>query len=111
MSMLGELTLEDAAHEAAGNWRSWTCFVWDREREIPDSDNWAIIYTFNRDSGLLTMSNADVIAKAMEPFTETTTRMSFLRAMTTGQSGTWMGSASGFTGTVRSPKRSRPTTT
>ena len=70
MSMLGELTLEDAAHEAAGNWKSWTCFVWDRERDLDNPDKWAIIYTHNRDSGLLTMSNADVIAKAMEPFTE-----------------------------------------
>ena len=26
MSMIGELTLEDAAKEAAGNWQSWTCF-------------------------------------------------------------------------------------
>ncbi len=70
MSMVGEMTLEDAADEAAGNWRKWTCFVWDRERDLDNPDNWGIIYTHNRDSGLLTMSNADVIAKAMEPFTE-----------------------------------------
>lgn len=70
MSAIGEMTLEDAAKEAAGNWKSWSCFVWDRERDIPDSDNWAIIYTSNRDSGLLDQSNADAIAEAMNPFTE-----------------------------------------
>ncbi len=68
MSMIGEMTLEDAAHEAAGTWRSWTCFVWDRERDIDDPESWAIIYTHNRDSGLLDQSNAEVIAKAMNPF-------------------------------------------
>jgi len=69
MSMLGELTLEDAAKEAAGNWKSWTCFVWDRECDLDNPDNWAIRYTHNRDSGLLDESNADQIAEAMEPFT------------------------------------------
>ena len=71
MTMLGELTLEDAATEAAGNWKDWTCFVWDRERDLNDPDNWAIFYTHNRDSGLLAQSNADAITKAMEPFTDT----------------------------------------
>jgi hypothetical protein len=71
MTMLGELTLENAATEAAGNWKSWTCFVWDRERDLNDSDNWAIVYTHNRDCGLLAQSNADAISKAMEPFTDT----------------------------------------
>jgi len=67
---VGEMTLEDAAKEAAGNWKSWTCFVWDRERDLDAPDNWSIIYTHNRDSGLLTMSNADAIAEAMEAFTD-----------------------------------------
>ncbi len=70
MSMVGEMTLEDAAKEATGNWKSWTCFVWDRERDLDDPDNWSIIYTHNRDSGLLDQSNADFIAEAMEPFTD-----------------------------------------
>ena len=70
MTMLGEMTLEEAATEAAGNWKYWTCFVWDRERDLDDADNWAIFYTHNRDSGLLAQSNADAISKAMEPFTD-----------------------------------------
>jgi hypothetical protein len=70
MSTLAEMTLEDAAKQAAGNWKSWTCFVWFRESEIADPDNWSIVYTHNRDSGLLDQSNAEQIAKALEPFTE-----------------------------------------
>jgi hypothetical protein len=70
MARLGELPLEDAAKDVAGNWQSWTCFVWDRERDLDDRDNWSIIYTHNRDSGLLDQSNADAIAELMESFTE-----------------------------------------
>lgn len=67
---IGELTLEDAAKEAAGNWRRFSCFVWFRERDIPDPENWAVIYTHNRDSGLLEQSNAQQIAEAVEAHTE-----------------------------------------
>ena len=66
MSMVGEMTLEDAAKQAAGNWQQFESFAWFRESEIDDPDNWAIIYTHNRDSGLLDQSNADAIAEAME---------------------------------------------
>ena len=69
--MLGELTLEDAATKAAGNWQDFSCFVWFRDSEIEDPQNWAIIYTHHRDSGLLDQSNAKVIAKAMATFTDT----------------------------------------
>ncbi len=71
MSIVGEMTLEDAAKQLAGNWKSWTCFVWDRERDLDDPDNWAIIYTHNRDSGLLDQSNADAVAEALKAFSET----------------------------------------
>ena len=67
---LGELDLKEAAQQAAGNWRNFDSFAWFRERDVPDSDKWAIIYTSNRDSGLLDQSNAAIIAKALEPFTE-----------------------------------------
>jgi len=67
---LAELTIEDAAKEAAGNWREFHCFVWFRDSEVKDADNWSIIYTHHRDSGLLDQSNASVIRKAMMPFTE-----------------------------------------
>jgi hypothetical protein len=66
---LGEMTLEDAAKQAAGNWQKFECFCWFRESEIDDPENWSINYTHHRDSGLLDQSNADQIAKAMEPFT------------------------------------------
>jgi hypothetical protein len=68
--MLGQLNLNDAAKKAAGNWQSFNCFVWFRDRELEDADQWAIIYTHNRDSGLLDQSNAAVIEKEMKPFSE-----------------------------------------
>ena len=67
---IGELTLEDAAKDVAGNWQRFDSFVWFRERDLEDPENWAIIYTHNRDSGLLDQSNADQINEAMEPFTD-----------------------------------------
>jgi len=68
--MLGDLTLEEAAKKAAGNWRKFECFCWDRARELEDADQWAIRYTHHRDSGLLDVSNAAVIEKVLEPYTE-----------------------------------------
>lgn len=70
MPTLGTLDLEDAAKKAAGNWQRFDSFVWFRDRDVEDADQWAIIYTHNRDSGLLDQSNASVIAKAMALFTE-----------------------------------------
>ena len=66
---LGELDLDEAAKVAAGNWQNFECFVWYRD-EIQDAENWAIVYTHNRDSGLLDLSNASMIEKELEPFTE-----------------------------------------
>ena len=65
---LGEMELEAAAKAAAGNWREFDCFCWHRQPN--DADQWAIVYTHNRDSGLLDQSNAAAIEAALEPFTE-----------------------------------------
>ncbi len=65
---LGELDLDEAATKAAGNWAGFNCFVWFRRNELNDSEKWAVIYTHNRDSGLLDQSNAAAIEKAMKPF-------------------------------------------
>ena len=62
---LGEIDLEEAAEQAAGNWRKFQCFVWYRD-EIQDAENWAIVYTNHRDSGLLDQSNAAAIQKELE---------------------------------------------
>lgn len=67
---LGELDLEAAAKEAAGNWRCFGNFAWHRARDLVDAENWAIFYTHNRDSDLLKQSNADFICLAMQPFLE-----------------------------------------
>ena len=66
---LGELELKDAAKEAAGNWRKFECFIWFRNQELKKPEDWSVIYTHHRDSGLLDQSNAAVIGKAMMPFT------------------------------------------
>ena len=68
--MLGTLNLEEAARKAAGNWRRFNSFIWFRDRDLEDADQWAIIYTHHRDSGLLDQSNAAAIEKAMRPFTD-----------------------------------------
>lgn len=68
MTKLGELDLKTAAKEAAGNWRRFDCFAWDRARELARPETWAIVYTHHRDSGLLDQSNAAAIKKALEPF-------------------------------------------
>ena len=67
---LGEMDMEAAAKAAAGNWKHFECFCWHRRGDIPDAENWAIIYTHNRDSGLLDQSNADAIEEALERFTQ-----------------------------------------
>ena len=70
MTRLGELELDDAAHAAAGNYEKFSCFAWFRRSELKKPEDWAVIYTHNRDSGLLDQSNASVIAKTMMSFTE-----------------------------------------
>jgi hypothetical protein len=67
---INELDLEEAAHKAAGNWQDFDSFVWWRARELDDAENHAVIYTHHRDSGILDQSNAAVIAKALEPYTD-----------------------------------------
>lgn len=65
---IGTMDLESAAKEAAGNWQEFDCFSWDRSNEIDDSDQFCLVYTHNRDSGLMDQSNASAIAEAMKPF-------------------------------------------
>ena len=71
MSELGYLDLDHAAEAAAGNWQDFYSFAWHRANDLDDPEDWAIIYTHHRDSGLLDQSNAATIAKALEPFTDT----------------------------------------
>jgi len=65
---LGEMELKIAAQTAAGNWQHFTCFSWHRAIEIDDPENWTIIYTHHRDSGLIDQSNAEAITNALKPF-------------------------------------------
>ena len=65
---LGQLDLEEAAKESVGNWMEFDCFSWHRSREIEDADQFCIVYTNNRDSGLLDQSNTEAIRQAMDPY-------------------------------------------
>ena len=62
--------LIQAARKAAGNWKRFDSFVWFRESDITDPENWAVLYTHHRDSRLLDLSNASVIRKRLLPFSE-----------------------------------------
>jgi len=67
---LGDLTIEEAATESAGNWRDFDCFVWWRKDELESPDDWTIYYSKHRDSGLLDQSNSVQIRQALASFTE-----------------------------------------
>lgn len=58
--------VESRARELAGNHYKFNCFAY-YDRPV-DGDRWAVVYTQNRDSGLLDLSNADQIEKALKPF-------------------------------------------
>ena len=69
-SRLGELDLESAAKEAAGNWQHFDSFWWHRSKKTSKmSDQLLPSCTLtHRDSGLLDESNAEAISEAMQPF-------------------------------------------
>lgn len=60
---------EDLAKELRGNWRKFESFGWHERPE--DAEEWCIVYTSNRDSGLVDQSNAAAIEKIMGEFPET----------------------------------------
>lgn len=65
---LGHLSLSDAAKQTAGNWQHFNSFSWHRRHKLDTPEQWCIVYTHNRDSGLLDQSNADAINDIMGPF-------------------------------------------
>ena len=69
-AILASFYTEEAAVEAAGNWKRFDSFAWFRKSELEKADDYGIFYTHHRDSGLLDQSNALVIRKALEPFSE-----------------------------------------
>lgn len=65
---IGELSLEDAAKQAAGNWRRFDSFCWYRASDLKRPDDWCLVYTHHRDSGLLDQSHAAAVEEALSPF-------------------------------------------
>jgi hypothetical protein len=62
------LTLEDFAKEHAGNHRKFDSFCWSDRPSA--SENWALVYTSNRDGGCLAQSNESQINQALERFAD-----------------------------------------
>ncbi len=62
--------VEEAAKALAGNWRGFECFAWHRGYGLEDADCWAVVYTSNRDSGLLTQSNEHAINERLQKYAE-----------------------------------------
>ena len=65
---------EEMAASLVNNWQKFGSFAWHDQPETP---NWCIVYTKNRDSDLLTQANADVIADLMARFPDTDIRSEF----------------------------------
>jgi len=51
-----------------GNWRKFDSFAWHDRPD--DCEEWAIVYTHNRDSDSVARANAEVIAELMAPHVE-----------------------------------------
>jgi len=56
----------ELAKEARGNWKRFESFGWSGAPS--DAENWAVVYTHNRDSDILSRSNAEAIGAIMDPF-------------------------------------------
>ena len=108
---LGELDIEEAAKKAAGNWQDFKCFVWFRDREVEDADQWAVIYTHHRDSGLARPKQRSLHRKRHStPLPRVMILISFLRAIVIGPLATSTVSACESSRTERSPTPSKNTT-
>ena len=67
---LSNLDLEAAAQAAVGNWKTFEYHAWYRADDLTDADNWCVVFTHHRDSGLLDQSNAVAIKAALDTFTK-----------------------------------------
>ena len=65
-----ERDIGQAAVFAAGNWKKFHDFCWFGSRDIPDAHEYTLVYTVNRDSGLIDQSNDVAIHNALVPYME-----------------------------------------
>jgi hypothetical protein len=61
---------ESRAKELAGNWTKWNSFGPGQQLRELDAKNFCLVYTRNRDSGLIDQSNAHIIEQLLKPFKE-----------------------------------------
>lgn len=61
-------TLKEYAEDSAGNWKNFDSYArfWEKDNK----DDWAVIYTCNRDSSLKDRIDSDVIDEALKEFNE-----------------------------------------
>lgn len=64
-------SIESLAQEMVGNWQKFDSFCWHRQYDLESPEDWTIVYTHGRDSGLVAQSNAHAIQTAMRPFLDT----------------------------------------
>jgi len=60
--------MHELAKKLAGNWKKFDSFSWFEQPEHPEQ--YALVYTHNRDSDILDISNASVIAERLAPFSD-----------------------------------------
>jgi hypothetical protein len=60
---------QDLAEKLVGNWQKFESFGWGSQPE-ENPENWTIVYTSNRDSGLTDQANAAAIEEIMGQFPE-----------------------------------------
>ena len=78
-------TVEEAAEaNLSANWMSFNDFSWDRSSHLANADQYCLVYTVNRDSGLLDQSNAEAIHQAIDAVSGP--KMSWKNTTPTGQS-------------------------
>lgn len=64
--------IDALAEKMVDNWKRFTAFGWSGRHDLRDAgDGWCIVYTHNRDSDVLTESNAKVYEREMDRLTYT----------------------------------------
>lgn len=64
--MTNEEHIEELAKKLAGNFLKFECFAMSNKPKNPEK--WCIVYTHNRDSGIMERSNARVIHRLLETY-------------------------------------------
>lgn len=64
------MELKESIESLKGNWMKFESFAWFHQPD--DAPNWCIVYTSNRDSGIVAKSNAAYFHKRLNPLVDDT---------------------------------------